>query len=186
MGVPVRLAGVIRESVVDGPGWRFVIFAQGCPHNCEGCHNPETHDFEGGYVSDTDRILAEVAKNPLLSGVTLSGGDPFVQAEEFYHIAKGAHEMGLNVVAYTGWTVEQLIAGAEKREGWKKLLSETDILVDGKFILAEKSLNVKFRGSRNQRVIDAKESLRQGKAVETDFDNIAPPRAGIYSPQKRK
>lgn len=172
MGTEIRLAGIIRESVVDGPGWRFVIFGQGCPHNCEGCQNPETHDFGGGYISDTDRILKAVSEDPLLSGITLSGGDPFVQAEEFSVLAKGAHDLGLNVVTYTGWTIEQLLAGMENHPGWRKLLEETDILVDGKFDLSQKSLEVKFRGSRNQRVIDAKASIREGKAVETDFDSI--------------
>lgn len=172
MGTEIRLAGIIRESVVDGPGWRFVIFGQGCPHNCEGCQNPETHDFGGGYISDTDRILKAVSEDPLLSGITLSGGDPFVQAEEFSVLAKGAHDLGLNVVTYTGWTIEQLLAGMENHPGWRKLLEETDILVDGKFDLSQKSLEVKFRGSRNQRVIDAKASIREGKAVEMDFDSI--------------
>lgn len=172
MGTEIRLAGIIRESVVDGPGWRFVIFGQGCPHNCEGCQNPETHDFSGGYISDTDRILKAVSEDPLLSGITLSGGDPFVQAEEFSVLAKGAHDLGLNVVTYTGWTIEQLLAGMENHPGWRKLLEETDILVDGKFDISQKSLEVKFRGSRNQRVIDAKASIREGKAVETDFDSI--------------
>ncbi len=172
MGTEIRLAGIIRESVVDGPGWRFVIFGQGCPHNCEGCQNPETHDFGGGYISDTDRILKAVSEDPLLSGITLSGGDPFVQAEEFSVLAKGAHDLGLNVVTYTGWTIEQLLAGMENHPGWRKLLEETDILVDGKFDISQKSLEVKFRGSRNQRVIDAKASIREGKAVETDFDSI--------------
>lgn len=172
MGTEIRLAGIIRESVVDGPGWRFVIFGQGCPHNCEGCQNPETHDFGGGYISDTDRILKAVSEDPLLSGITLSGGDPFVQAEEFSVLAKGAHDLGLNVVTYTGWTIEQLLAGMESHPSWRKLLEETDILVDGKFDISKKSLEVKFRGSRNQRVIDVKASIIEGKAVETDFDSI--------------
>lgn len=172
MGTEIRLAGIIRESVVDGPGWRFVVFGQGCPHKCEGCQNPETHDFGGGYISDTDRILKAAAENPLLSGITLSGGDPFVQAESFAVLAKGAHEIGLNVIAYTGWTVEQLMAGMDSHKGWRELLEETDILVDGKFILSQKSLNVRFRGSKNQRVIDPRASLKAGAAVETDFDSI--------------
>lgn len=81
METALRLAGVIRESIVDGPGWRFVVFAQGCPHHCPGCQNPQTHDFAGGYDSKVGNLIAELRKNPLLSGVTLSGGDPFAQAE---------------------------------------------------------------------------------------------------------
>ncbi|MGN1161476.1 MAG: anaerobic ribonucleoside-triphosphate reductase activating protein [Candidatus Fimenecus sp.] len=169
MSTPLRLAGVIRESVVDGPGWRFVVFSQGCRHNCEGCHNPQTHDFNGGYMSDVDRIIGEIKKDPLLKGVTLSGGDPFEQAENFSVLAKEVHALGLDVVTYTGYTFEQLYKGMEKNEGWRHLLSETDILIDGKFVLAKKSLNCKFRGSTNQRVIDPKKSLETGKAVEIEI-----------------
>lgn len=169
MSTPLRLAGVIRESVVDGPGWRFVVFSQGCRHNCEGCHNPQTHDFNGGYMSDVDKIIGEIKKDPLLKGVTLSGGDPFEQAENFSVLAKEVHALGLDVVTYTGYTFEQLYKGMEKNEGWRHLLSETDILIDGKFVLAKKSLNCKFRGSTNQRVIDPKKSLETGKAVEIEI-----------------
>lgn len=169
MSTPIRLAGVIRESVVDGPGWRFVVFAQGCPHHCEGCHNPETHDFNGGYESKVENVLKEVQKNPMLKGVTLSGGDPFVQAAQFAVLAKGVHALGLDVVTYTGYTIEQLMAGLDTHDGWRALLEETDTLVDGRFILAERSLNVRFRGSRNQRVIDPKASLAAGRAVEKEF-----------------
>lgn len=169
MSTPLRLAGVIRESVVDGPGWRFVVFSQGCRHNCEGCHNPQTHDFNGGYMSDVDKIIGEIKKDPLLKGVTLSGGDPFEQAENFSVLAKEVHALGLDVVTYTGYTFEQLYKGMEKNEGWHHLLSETDILIDGKFVLAKKSLNCKFRGSTNQRVIDPKKSLETGKAVEIEI-----------------
>lgn len=166
---PLRLAGVIRESVVDGPGWRFVVFSQGCPHHCEGCHNPQTHDPDGGYESTVENIINEVKKDPLLKGVTLSGGDPFVQAENFSVLANEVHKLGLDVITYTGYTIEQLMSGMDKNEGWRHLLEETDILVDGKFVLAKKSLNCKFRGSTNQRVIDPKKSIEQGKAVETEF-----------------
>lgn len=169
MSTPLRLAGVIRESVVDGPGWRFVVFSQGCRHNCEGCQNPQTHDFNGGYMSDVDKIITEIKKDPLLKGVTLSGGDPFEQAENFSVLAKEVHGLGLDVVTYTGYTFEQLYKGMEKNEGWRHLLSETDILIDGKFVLSKKSLDCKFRGSTNQRVIDAKKSLAAGKAVETEI-----------------
>lgn len=169
MAAPLRLAGVIRESVVDGPGWRFVVFAQGCPHHCEGCHNPQTHDYNGGYMSDTDKVIEEIKKDPLLKGVTLSGGDPFEQAESFSVLAREIHKLGLDVVTYTGYTFEQLFKGMTKNDGWRRLLEETDILIDGRFELSKKSLNCKFRGSTNQRVIDAKKSLAAGKAVETEI-----------------
>lgn len=174
MATPLRLAGVIRESIVDGPGWRFVVFAQGCPHHCPGCQNPQTHDFAGGYDSTVGRLIAEIQKNPLLSGVTLSGGDPFAQAEPFAVLAAGVHRLGLNVVTYTGWTYEQLIDGCSTHPSWEALLAETDVLVDGPFLLAEKSLALLFRGSRNQRTIDVKRSLALGYAVECDLHNGMP------------
>ncbi len=169
MATPLRLAGVIRESVVDGPGWRFVVFAQGCKHNCEGCHNPETHDMNGGYESSAERIIEAVKQDKLLKGVTFSGGDPFEQAENFSVLARMVHELGLDVVTYTGYTFEQLYKGMAKNEGWQHLLEQTDILIDGRFILAKKSLNCKFRGSTNQRVLDSKKSLETGKAVEIEI-----------------
>lgn len=169
MSTPLRLSGVIKESVVDGPGWRFVVFSQGCTHHCEGCHNPDTHDPLGGYESTAERIIAEVKKNKMLKGVTLSGGDPFLQADNFAILAKMIHAEGLDVITYTGYTIEQLLSGMEKNPGWRALLEETDILVDGKFILSEKSLELQFRGSKNQRVIDPKESIKQGKAVHKEF-----------------
>ena len=165
----LRLAGVIRESIVDGPGIRLVVFAQGCPHRCPGCHNPETHDPAGGYDSSTENILAAAALNPLLKGVTFSGGDPFLQAEAFAGLARALHERGLDVITYTGYTIEQLLAGLERHPGWRALLEETDTLVDGPFLLVQKSLMLRFLGSKNQRVIDPQASLVEGRAVEKEF-----------------
>lgn len=169
---PLRLAGVIRESIVDGPGIRMVVFAQGCPHHCKGCHNPETHDPVGGYDSTVGNLLREAKKNPLLKGLTLSGGDPFFQANGFARLAKAAHEAGYNIITYTGYTFEELLAGLEAHEGWEALLRETDILVDGKFILEERSLSLQFRGSKNQRVIDVPASLKAGKAIEREWEVV--------------
>ena len=174
METPLRLAGVIRESIVDGPGWRFVVFAQGCPQHCPSCQNPQTHDFVGGYDSKVGNLIAEMRKNPLLSGVTLSGGDPFAQAEPFAVLAAEVHKLGLNVITYTGWTYEQIIDGLDSHAGWRELLAETDVLVDGRFLLEEKSLAILFRGSRNQRTIDVKRSLVQGVALECDLKDGMP------------
>lgn len=162
----LRLAGVIKESIVDGPGIRFTVFTQGCPHKCKGCHNPQTHDFDGGYESCVENIIEEIKKNPILQGVTLSGGEPFAQAKALTVLAKQVHELGLNIMTYTGYTFEQLTAGFEKHPEWKTLLEETDILVDGPFILEQKSLMLHFRGSKNQRLIDVKKSLEAGKVVD--------------------
>ena len=160
METALRLAGVIRESIVDGPGWRFVVFAQGCPHHCPGCQNPQTHDFAGGYDSKVGNLIAELRKNPLLSGVTLSGGDPFAQAEPFAVLAAEVHK--------------QIMDGLDSHAGWRDLLAETDVLVDGRFLLEEKSLAILFRGSRNQRTIDVKRSQAQGAAVECDLKDGMP------------
>lgn len=165
----LRLSGVIRESIVDGPGIRFVVFAQGCTHNCAGCHNPATHDLAGGYISSVPAIVSAVRENPLLCGVTLSGGEPFLQAGAFANLAKEVHKLNLNVITYTGYTIEQLMDKIDQNPGWEALLSQTDTLIDGPFVQAQKSLMLKFRGSANQRVIDPRQSLALGRAVEKEF-----------------
>lgn len=161
----LRIAGVVGESIVDGPGLRMTVFTQGCRHNCPGCHNPQTHDFEGGRTVDTDSILEQFRRNPLLDGITLSGGEPFEQAEACGELARRVHAMKRNVMTYSGYTFEELLAGMEDWPGWKTLLNETDILVDGRFVLARKSMLLKFRGSDNQRIIDVKKSLKTGCVV---------------------
>ena len=161
----IRLSGIISESIVDGPGLRFVVFSQGCPHRCKGCHNPQTFDVNGGYDMDTNDILEEVKKNPLISGITFSGGEPFLQAEQFSDLAKKSRKLGLNVMSYTGYVFEDLLKKLHIRSDWKKLLENIDILVDGPFDLSKKSLLLKFRGSENQRIIDVKESLKNGHAI---------------------
>ena len=166
----IRLAGTVNDSIVDGPGFRYTIFTQGCPHHCAGCHNPQTHDFQGGQEAETDEIVREFSKNILLSGITLSGGEPFCQAEACLELAKGARKIGMNVWAYTGYTFEELKAGFEAHPEWKNLLSEIDVLVDGRFEMQLKSLECKWRGSKNQRLIDAKASLAAGEAVEKELD----------------
>lgn len=157
MNKQIRIAGVVRESIVDGPGIRFVVFAQGCPHNCAGCHNPSTHDFDGGNLVAVDAIINEMKKNPLLDGITLSGGEPFEQPEAFGELAERAKELGYHVMAYTGYTYEKLLT--KKDEQRQRLLENTDLLVDGKFEMGKKSLLLKFKGSKNQRIIDVKKSL---------------------------
>ncbi len=149
----LRINAYIRESIVDGPGIRYVVFTQGCPHNCKGCHNPQTHDFAGGYDIDIQRIIDGINEDPMLSGVTFSGGEPFCQCEPLVRIAKATHEKGLNVMTYSGYTYEELTEMAKEDENVKELLCETDILVDGPFVLAERDMTILFRGSRNQRLL---------------------------------
>lgn len=158
----IRIAGTVNDSIVDGPGFRFTIFTQGCPHRCKGCHNPHTHDFNGGEIKDTQEILEKIFSNPLLDGVTFSGGDPFCQAKPLVEIAKAVKEKGLNVITYTGYTIEELLAGATEENGWRELLEATDYLVDGRFVLEKRSLALHFRGSSNQRIINVKSTLETG------------------------
>ena len=162
----IRLAGPIEsDSIVDGEGIRTVIWTQGCVHNCYGCQNPETHSFDDGVLTDTDEVIKILDELVGQDGITLSGGDPICQAEACLEIAKHAKTSGLNVWCYTGYTFEQLLAMAKSKSSILELLQNIDMLVDGKFVLAEKSLEVKFRGSKNQRIIDVKKSLEENKAI---------------------
>ena len=158
------LSGIVSDSIVDGPGIRTTIFSQGCPHHCEGCHNPETWDFGCGTQIPVEAVVDIVRSNPLCRGVTFSGGEPFAQAAGFAKLAKLLKTQGYEVASYSGYTFEQLLSGSEDQ---KALLSVIDILIDGPFLLAEKSLEIAFRGSRNQRILDVKKSLTEGRAVET-------------------
>ncbi len=163
----LRIAGTVNDSIVDGDGIRFTIFTQGCPHHCEGCHNPQTHDFNGGKIISTDEILKKIKQNPLLDGVTFSGGEPFCQAHELALLGKQIKSLGLNLTVYTGYTFEKLYSERENN-CWGELLYVTDILIDGPFIMNLKNWNIKFRGSSNQRYIDCQKSLEIGKAIEIE------------------
>ncbi len=158
------LSGIIGDSIVDGPGIRTTIFSQGCPHHCPGCHNPETWEFGCGTPMEEERIAEIVRSNPLCRGVTFSGGEPFAQAEGFAQLARLLKAQGYEVASYTGYTLEALLRGTPAQ---RALLETIDILIDGPFLLAEKSLEVPFRGSKNQRILDVPASLAAGQAVET-------------------
>lgn len=160
----IRLARELQsDSIVDGEGIRTVLWTQGCIHNCLGCHNPDTHSFNSGFLKDIDELKQEIAELRLQDGITLSGGDPMCQAEACLEVAKFCKSIKLNVWCYTGYTFEQLLAKSNENPSIMELLKNIDVLVDGKFILEEKSLNLKFKGSRNQRIIDVKKSLRNNK-----------------------
>lgn len=163
----IRVAGIVNDSIVDGPGLRLTVFTQGCPHHCPGCHNPQSHAFDGGELREIDDILEIARENFLLDGITLSGGEPFAQAEACAEIARGAHEAGLNVWCYSGYTFEQLMSGKDE---WLELLRNVDVLVDGPFVLEKKTLDAKFRGSHNQRVLDIPASLAAGEAVISEHN----------------
>ena len=160
----LELSGIVSDSSVDGPGIRTPLFSQGCPHHCPGCHNPETWAFGCGTRIPVEAVVEIVESNPLCRGVTFSGGEPFAQAEGFARLARVLKEKGYEIASYSGYTFEALLRGSEAQ---KELLRSIDILIDGRFILAQKSLEIAFRGSRNQRILDIKKSLAEGRAVET-------------------
>ena len=159
----MRIAGTVQDSIVDGPGFRFTVFTQGCSHHCPSCHNPQTHDPSGGTEHTAEELLERMRSNPLTDGLTLSGGEPFEQPEECLLLARGAHESGLNVWSYTGYLFEFL--RDQGTEAQKALLRELDVLVDGPFLLEQRTLSLPWRGSRNQRVIDVPKSLENGDVV---------------------
>ena len=165
----IRLAGLVADSIVDGPGFRFTIFTQGCPHHCEGCHNPQTHDFNGGRYADCDKIIEKICQNKLTAGVTFSGGEPFCQSEPCAYTAKRLKGLDYHLMAFTGYTFEQLFEMSQKDKYVKEFLSCLDIIIDGKFDLSQRSLELKYKGSKNQRTIDVQESLKQGRAVEIEI-----------------
>ena len=160
----LELSGIVSDSIVDGPGIRTCVFSQGCPHHCAGCHNPETWEFGCGTAISEEDVLEIVMSNPLCRGVTFSGGEPFAQAEGFARLADLLKEKGYEVASYSGYTFEQLLRGTPAQ---RALLERIDVLIDGPFLLSEKSLELSFRGSRNQRILDVPKSLAAGEAVVT-------------------
>lgn len=160
--VMLKIAGIVEDSIVDGPGLRTVIFGQGCPHRCPGCHNPDTWEADGGTAMTEEQVFEIITRNPLCGGVTFSGGEPFAQAGGFGRLAKRLREKGYEVASYSGYTFEELCTGTDEQ---KELLRNVDILIDGTFVLAERSLNLSFRGSKNQRILNVSESLKQKRAV---------------------
>lgn len=165
----IRLSGkCIKDSTVDGPGLRIVVWTQGCLHNCEGCHNPNTHDVFGGFLEDIDNVIKYISDSKIQKGITLSGGEPFLQPKELIPIAKAALDKGMNVWAYSGYTYEQIIADNEK----KALLDVIDVLVDGPFVLSLKDSRLVYKGSKNQRIIDVKRSLKENKVILSQYDEI--------------
>lgn len=161
----LRIAGTVHDSIVDGPGIRFSLYVQGCPHACEGCHNPQTWSFDGGQDRPLRDIYNEIIADPLLDGVTFSGGEPFCHAHKLYLLGALLRRTGLNIVTYTGYTFEQLTKLGNEKNCFGELLSVTDILVDGRFELEHRDLTLLFRGSSNQRLIDVPASMKAGKVV---------------------
>ncbi len=168
----LRVAGTVQDSIVDGPGIRYVIFTQGCPHHCEGCHNPQTHDFEGGEPADVEKILEQISKNKMIGGVTFSGGEPFCQAQALLPIAEAIKSQGKHLMIYTGYLYEELQNSADPN--CRRLLELADLLVDGPFVPAQRNLTLPYRGSENQRVIDLAKTRSTGVLTmyESEYDNL--------------
>ena len=159
----IQLAGIVNDSISDGPGIRLTVFVQGCPHHCPGCHNQQTWDFAGGQPTTTEEIWQQIQQNPLLSGVTFSGGEPMAQAAALLPLAQLIKQAGLELAIYTGYTFEQLLELPEPAV--RQLLELCDTLIDGPFILAQRNLELNFRGSANQRILKVTESLAAGQPV---------------------
>ncbi|MDR2558293.1 MAG: anaerobic ribonucleoside-triphosphate reductase activating protein [Oscillospiraceae bacterium] len=157
----IRLAGLVPESIVDGTGYRFAIFAQGCPHNCPDCHNPHTHDFGGGRLHEVDEITARIKSYPHNDGVTFTGGEPFCQPDAFLELVE---KLGnINIWCFTGYNFEELLK--MESPAVHALLEKIDVLIDGRFIKTQFNHELKFKGSKNQRFISCKESLKRGEVV---------------------
>ena len=166
MSKEIRLYGEVPDSIVDGPGLRYSVFVQGCTHGCPGCHNPESQSACGGTVSTIDDVLTRIRANGLVHDVTLTGGEPFEQAEACAELAERLKAEGYGVWTYTGYLYEDLLARAVAGdEAIARLLAATDVLVDGPFVEALQSYTLKWRGSSNQRVIDMARTRETGEIV---------------------
>jgi len=160
----MRLSGITQESLVDGPGLRYVIFTQGCLHQCPHCQNSETWDVNAGKEFSVKQVVRLIKRQKKTKrGVTFSGGEPFLQAAELAEVALAARQLGWDVVTYTGFTYEELVEG--NGDGVKALLAASDILIDGRYDHKLRSTKLQFRGSSNQRMIDIAETQKNGRVV---------------------
>ena len=174
--------GIDPESIVDGPGIRYAVFTQGCSHACPGCHNPESHPHGCGQKCDVESIVDDIKAHRLIKDVTLSGGDPFEQAAVCAVLAKELHAQGYGIWAFTGFLYEDLLSWSREKaetyfaqaedkqarieamspEAVRKLLGAIDVLVDGPFVQELRSLELDWKGSSNQRVIDLAKMRQRG------------------------
>lgn len=162
----LRVAGIVQDSIVDGPGLRTAVFLQGCRRHCKGCHNPQTHDYAGGNLLSLSDILHKIISN-VSKNVTFSGGEPFDQAKDLTNLAIVLKVYDYHIMAYTGYTWDELIKDDEKLA----LLQYIDILVDGPFIEEQKTASACYKGSSNQRMIDVPESFANGSVVLSPYDS---------------
>lgn len=164
----IRLSGIYKNSIVDGPGIRYAIYTQGCQHQCPGCHNPGTHDIQGGYFNETTDVINDVLKYPLIKGITISGGEPFLQIEAVLEITNNFYRHK-DIMIYTGFDYDFLLEKAKKDEMLDQLLHTVDYIVDGKFIQALRDLSLTYRGSSNQRIIDVKQTRIKKEIILKEF-----------------
>ncbi len=165
----IRLAADLQvDSIVDGPGLRAVLWTQGCSHHCPGCQNPQTWDFNGGGLVPIDMVKEAIDELEYQDGITFSGGDPMFQPEACNELAEYCKSKGLNIWVYTGFTFEELMEIAKKKPIYLEFLNKIDVLVDGRFIESQRDLNLLFRGSANQRLIDVPKTLKKGEIVLFD------------------
>jgi anaerobic ribonucleoside-triphosphate reductase activating protein len=162
----IYLAGIVEDSIVDGPGLRTVFFVQGCDKRCPGCHNTDAQPMDGGTPYTCEELYDKIKANPLCSGVTISGGEPLLQASALLPLARLIKGAGLPLAIYTGDTIEQVLERGERAQ--LDLLSIADVLIDGPFIAAEKSLSIPFKGSKNQRILDAATSIKESRPIPTN------------------
>jgi len=157
----IRYAQILPQSVVDGPGLRVVCFLQGCPHRCEGCHNPRLQPGEGGITLAAEQLadLMQQYFTPLHRGVTFSGGEPLAQPDALLTVIKRLQRVlpRIDIWVYTGYVFEEVRHFAVMRH--------IDVLVDGPFAQKERDLSLAFRGSRNQRLIDVPQSIPNERVV---------------------
>jgi anaerobic ribonucleoside-triphosphate reductase activating protein len=162
----IRVSGIVNDSIVDGPGLRMAIFMQGCDKNCAGCHNQAARSLTGGTEYTAAELVEKIRANPLLTGVTFSGGEPLLQAEALIPLAEQIAAAKLPLAIYTGDVLEDVLLKDDAHV--LRLLHLADILIDGPFILKARSLALPFRGSHNQRILDVKQSLAARRAVPTN------------------
>ncbi len=165
----IRIASTIAESIVDGPGIRYVVFTQGCPHHCPGCHNPSTHDFNQGKLIEIDELINDMKKYPYMSGLTISGGEPFAQDVALLELINKYHQLykNKNILIFTGYTYEEL---KEKHSNIvEEIFAKIDYLIDGRYVASLRDLSLVYRGSSNQRIIDMKKTYNNTQIVIKEF-----------------
>ncbi len=168
----IRVADIYKESIVDGEGYRMAIFLQGCNHHCKGCHNPQTWDFNGGTEMEISDII-DMYNSDIMDGITLSGGDPFFQADKLQELFNYCEDKSVSLWAYTGFIFDEFLKYINNEpcdnrinDSMINMLKYTEVVVDGPFILEQRTVEALYRGSTNQRLVDVKKSLAENRVVE--------------------